>query len=170
MVIEDLAFAGGRLRGWTAADAEALVAAWRDPDIARWNSVPAEPTLAVAKNWISGVDERLEKRLSVDLVIDSEELGRVVGEVGLSGFSDRHNGALIGYWLVPAARGHGLASSAVAAMTAWAHASLELDTMIAKCHELNLASQAVARRAGYDLSGSDGSGHQLWRSNKELSG
>lgn len=163
MVADKVLFEGGRLRSWTNADAPVLVQAWADTDIARWNAVPPEPTLETATRWISGVQERLEKRLSVDMVVDADALG-VVGEVGLSGFSDAHQGAVIGYWLLPAGRGQGFAAAAVVAFTAWAHESFGLDVIVARCHESNLASQAVARRAGFQNEARDSSGNQLWRS------
>jgi ribosomal-protein-alanine N-acetyltransferase len=163
MATDEVPFDGGRLRSWTNDDAPILVQAWADADIARWNAVPPEPTLETATRWISGVQERLEKRLSVDMVVDACALG-VVGEVGLSGFSDAHQGALIGYWLLPEGRGQGLAGAAVLAFTAWAHEAFGLDVIVARCDESNLASQAVARRAGFQNEGRDSSGNQLWRS------
>ena len=157
----ELAIAGARLRAWTVNDAPVLVAAWCDVDVAAWNSVPPEPTVELATRWIEGVPERAARRRSFDWVIDIPDAG-IVGEVGLSGFSDRHRGAFIGYWLLPPGRGRGLATQAVAAVTAWAHETLELDAVVARCAIENLPSVAVAERAGYRFERLDAASHQLW--------
>ena len=164
LLVPRLSLEPGLLRSWRLGDASALVAAWTDPEIARWNDVPSDPSLTVARRWISGEQQRLERRLSVDLALDCPDIGGVVGEVGLSGFGVNHHGALIGYWLLPQARGQGLASKAVRAVTTWARQELGLDVVVARCHIDNVASQAVARRAGLAYHADDGPSTQLWRS------
>lgn len=159
----DLPFAGGRLRQWTTADADVLVEAWNDPEVARWNPVPPDPSVARAEQWIAGVDHRRTHRRAVDFVIDADGLG-AVGEVGLSNFSPEHGGALIGYWVLERARGLGLATAALAAVTGWAHDELDLQIVVARCHTDNRASHRVASRAGYRLEAHDASSHALWRS------
>ena len=153
---------GGSLRAWTTDDAPALVAAWQDREIARWNPVPPEPTLDRASHWIDGCDQRLEADRSLDLCVVDAESQQVVGEVGLSGFDWDRGAALIGYWLLPAGRGRGLASQATAALADWAVDKLELHLLIARCDSANLASQAVAQRAGFRHAHGDGQGNELW--------
>jgi len=159
----EIPFSGGRLRQWESGDAELLDRAWRDAEIARWNPVPPSPSPEVAGRWIAGVDARREQRTAADFVIDVDGRGPV-GEVGLSGFSPRHRGALIGYWLLEEARGRGLAASAVIALTSWAHDALGLEVVVARCHRNNAASHHVAGRAGYRREGTDDEGFVLWRS------
>jgi RimJ/RimL family protein N-acetyltransferase len=153
---------GGVLRPWEFTDAQILVQGWLDPDVAAWNSVPSAPTLATATSWIAGVQDRAAITQSIDWVIESYATHGVVGEVGLSGFSDAHRGALIGYWLLPEGRGQGLATAAVTAVTGWAHQALSLATIVARCNTSNTASQQVAARAGYRHERADATGHQLW--------
>lgn len=157
------------LRTWTQADAPALLCAWRDPQVSAWNQVPPEPTLEAAERWIGGVAARFERRVSVDLVIDSAAHGGVVGEVGLSGFGRSSRSgvghAMVGYWLLPAARGFGLATAAVETFTSWAHNALTLDMIIARCHEANTRSQAVAARAGFSKQ-QRVDGYDLWVSRR----
>lgn len=163
-MLNDIVFESGRLRSWEVPDAHRLVQAWTDVQIAEWNAVPLDPTLAVAERWIGGQQERFDNRLSVDLVIDTDHADGILGEVGLSGFSDQHRGALIGYWLLPEARGTGLATAAIQAFVGWAHRTLELDVIVARCHQSNLASQATAQRSGFVYEATDSSQYQLWRS------
>jgi len=154
---------GAVLRQWEREDAAQLVAAWADADSARWNQVPADPTLATAQDWIEGQDVRRQRRLSLDAVVVPPGGQAIVGEVGLSGFSPTHRGAVIGYWMLPEGRGQGLAGQAVDALCTWAGLALNLDVMIARCHQSNEASQRVAARAGFVHHSNAGSGDQLWR-------
>ena len=157
-----LAIDGGELRAWSETDIDVLVSAWGDPDIALWNPVPPEPSVATARRWISGVADRTAQRLSIDGVIDVPSAGGVVGEVGLSSFNPAHKGAIIGYWLLPAGRGKGLATAAVAAISEWAHVTVGLEAIVARCHPSNPASDAVVARVGYVNERSDSTGHDLW--------
>ncbi len=138
------------LRAWGDADAPALVAAWADPEVRRWTVVPEPADLDVARRWIAGWDERRRRRLALDLVAADPGDDRVLGEVGLSSFDDGRSAARIGWWTAPGARGRGVASAMVAALTAWAHdGPLGLRVVVAEVDEANPASVAVARRAGY---------------------
>ena len=158
-----LSWPGGHLRPWQPEDAARLVDAWTDPEIARWNPVPPDPSIERASGWIDGCQVRLEQRRSVDLCIASAKApDTVVGEVGLSGFDWDRRAALIGYWLLPDGRGQGLAAQATAIFTEWAFASLQLHVVVARCATDNTASQSVAQRAGYVHVQSDGAGNELW--------
>lgn len=161
-VAPELSIDGAVLRSWRQPDAAQLAAAWVDPEIARWNVVPADPSIATAERWIAGETKRLAAGVSIDLVIDDRQLG-VVGEVGLSGFNATHGGALVGYWLMPEARGRGLAVAAVNALCEWAFSDLELKVIVARCDAQNLASHAVAGRCGFVYAATDHDGMQVWR-------
>lgn len=150
-----IAWPNGGLRPWGEADAPTLVEAWHDAEIARWNPVPPDPTEELARRWIAGVEARLRDGRALDLCI-VDETDRVVGEVGLSGFDADRRAALIGYWLLPPARGRGLAATAVAALSAWATTGAGLRVLVARCASANPASQAVAARAGFVHVGRDG--------------
>lgn len=153
---------GGELRPWRPSDADRLVEAWNDPSIAAWNPVPPEPTLATATRWIDGVADREANRTSFDWVIDIPAHGGVVGEVGFAGFNPQHDGAFIGYWLLPQGRGNGLATTAVDAATTWAHDTCGLGIIVARCDPKNPASGAVVARVGYRKERSDAQGQELW--------
>ncbi len=157
-----MAWETGSLRPWTPDDAPVLTAAWRDREIARWNPVPAEPTLELAARWIAGCDQRLVDGRSLDLCIVDATNATIVGEVGLSGFDWDRGAAMIGYWLLPAGRGRGLATHATAALAEWATDKLGLHLVVARCASTNLASQAVTQRAGFSHAHSDGAGNELW--------
>ena len=120
------------LRPWRSDDAPALVAAWADPEIRRWAEVPAETGLDAASIWITGQALRRERRMALDLaVVDAD-------------------GSVIGWWTAADARGRGVATEAVALLTGWAlGGQLGLSVVVARVDAANVASLAVARRAGY---------------------
>jgi len=151
------------LRDWRATDADSLVRAWVDIDIARWNAVPADPSLARAQQWIAGVEARRLQGTAVDVVIESDPAVGVVGEIGLSSFNAKHKGALLGYWLLPEARGDGLAGAAVGTFVQWVWSNLDLDVLVARCDPDNVASHSVATAAGLMPAGHDPQQRLLFR-------
>jgi RimJ/RimL family protein N-acetyltransferase len=148
------------LRPWRSAEAAVLVAAWADPEVARWTGVPAEPSLAGARRWIEGDADRRARGLSLDLVIDVDDA--VAGEVGLAAIDVGARTAEIGWWIAPSHRGQHLASRAAALLAGWVVEELCVDTVLARCACANPGSSAVARSAGFALVG-EVDGSQLWR-------
>ena len=55
----------------------------------------------------------------------------------------------VGYWLLPAARGHGLATSAVRLLMPWASRAMRLDQIRLVTQSANERSRAVAQRSGF---------------------
>jgi RimJ/RimL family protein N-acetyltransferase len=136
-----------RLRPWTLDDAPALVAAWGDPEVARWTGVPPVPDDAAARRWIAGDDRRRATRLSLDLVV--EVGGVLAGEVGLTGLAQPGVEAELGWWVAAEHRGGGIATRAVRLVADWALGALQLPSLRAICDPANPASAAVARNAGF---------------------
>jgi ribosomal-protein-alanine N-acetyltransferase len=137
------------LRPWAAADAPSLAAAWADPDIARWTAVPSDRSVEAAAAWIAGWQERRRRGLALDLVVASAaDPGPVLGEVGAS-FLTRPPEA--GWWIVPAARGQGIATRAVRLFTERLLASGAATELVAEIDPANAASLAVARAANLTL-------------------
>lgn len=148
-----------RLRPWRVTDADALVRAWHDPEVARWTGVPQHPVLAEARRWITGDADRRARGLSLDLVIDVD--GEVAGEVGLVAIDPVARSAEIGWWVSPAHRGRHVAATAAALVAAWAVEELCIDDVLARCARANPASGGVARAAGFALT-AELEGAELW--------
>lgn len=138
------------LRPWQAGDAAALAAAWEDPLIGRWTSVPAARGEADAGRWIAGDAHRRARGLSLDLVIDLD--GEVAGEVGLAPIDVAAGEAEIGWWVAAGHRGRGVAASGARLLSGWAVQELAVTRVVARCHPDNPASAGVARAAGFVLS------------------
>ncbi|MGH9275959.1 MAG: GNAT family N-acetyltransferase [Acidimicrobiales bacterium] len=160
--VPDPPLSDGRLtlRPWRLAEAAALVAAWADPEVARWTGVPPNPNATVARRWIQGDADRRAHGLSLDLVMDVD--GVIAGEVGLASIDIGARTAEIGWWVSPGHRGQHLASSAAALVAGWAVEELCVDTVLARCACGNPGSGGVARAAGFELVGEAGDA-ELWR-------
>lgn len=131
----------------------ALVAAWRDPEMARWMpeaTHPFEAELALA--FIDDAAAHLSTGESVALAIADESTDEAVGSVTLHVWGPRHWN--VGYWVAADRRRHGLATEAVTKLSRWAFAAnpkltrLSLYTLPG-----NQPSQKVAERAGFRREG-----------------
>lgn len=79
--------------------------------------------------------------------------GRAVGNVGISAMEDTHLSGWCHYWLLPAARGLGLASRALVAAANWAFEERGLQRLELGHRTNNPASCGVASRAGFRAEG-----------------
>jgi RimJ/RimL family protein N-acetyltransferase len=144
---------GFRLRPWATTDVPALVAAWRDREMARWMPEETNPFEAEqARSFIDDAMTHLSTGKSVALAIADESTDQAVGSVTLHVWGPRHWN--LGYWVAPDQRGHGLATEAVTKLSRWAFAAnpnlarLSLYTMPG-----NEPSQKVAENAGFRREG-----------------
>jgi RimJ/RimL family protein N-acetyltransferase len=134
-------------------DLDAVVAAFADPDIARWNPGthrPGVPDRDRAQLWIA--DRTTWAPDHASWVIRDVD-GTVIGQVSLHHVSQESGSAEIGYWLAPAGRGRGIGAAAVATATDYAFDVLGI-VRIELFHAVeNEASCRLARRTGYVLEG-----------------
>lgn len=77
--------------------------------------------------------------------------GRAVGSMGFHGAPDDERRSEVGYDLVESARGHGYATEALRALSAWALAREDVTALFALVDRANSPSQRVVSRAGYTL-------------------
>ncbi len=121
-----------------------LLAAGRDPLISRYRySLPHTPD--AADEWIAWTetDREKDRRLELALAVD----GVPVGSVSLTDF--KHGNAMVRYWLLPAGRGRGLATTAVRLLAGWAFSTLGIGRLAALVETDNTASEAVLERCGF---------------------
>jgi RimJ/RimL family protein N-acetyltransferase len=150
LVPVDLDAGAVRLRPWRPDDADDLWTALQDPDIQLWNSggvasrEDAVTLLGRRSDWSAGDHASWA-------VVDAGT-GKLLGSISVHSIAQSQD-AQVGYWTVPAARGRGVAATAVDAACRWAFATLALDR-IELCHAVeNTASGRVAEKAGFSFEG-----------------
>ncbi|MEV1290228.1 GNAT family protein [Micromonospora sp. NPDC049679] len=142
------------LRPWRPADAPEVLRALRDSAIAQWNPGPVgvDPDLDTARTWVARRADWSDGD-HASLAVADPGTGTLLGSISLHAISPGSGNASIGYWTLPAARGRGVASGALALLTRWAFDTLGLHR-IELCHAaVNAASCRVAQKAGYPLEG-----------------
>ncbi len=138
------------LRAWTGADVGALVAAFQDPLIDRFIAgVPAPRDDAGARSWLASQEPARKDGSRLELAVVSAESDRVLGSVALSSVERLHARAMVSYWVLPAARGRGVASDAVQLLSEWALGELGLKRLEMFVEPENVASQRVAERCSF---------------------
>ncbi len=124
--------------------------------------------MAGARGWIEGWAQRAGDGRALDLVVASSVSSAVLGEVGLSPFLVPGSGRVVtdvyelGWWIGPAARGRGTASTAVALVADWALSTLAPARLVARIRPGHLASEAVATAAGFGRRGRLDDHHDMW--------
>ncbi|MFF0586165.1 GNAT family N-acetyltransferase [Streptomyces sp. NPDC003781] len=148
---------GLRLTAWDAgsdADAQTWLRGHLDPDFRRWNTpLKLWSDLAGARESLRGRARDAADGRSASFRITDEDSGTALGHIGLGEISRQLKTARVGYWVLPEARGRGVATRALLLVSRWAYAELAL-------HRLELghavghdASCRVAERSGYRAEG-----------------
>ncbi|MEV6950998.1 GNAT family N-acetyltransferase [Streptomyces sp. NPDC051183] len=142
---------GLELRPWQLADAEVLVAAGQDAGVRQWNRLFVE-TREEAQQRIERMHERWRAELSAIWAI-ARPGGAAVGLIGWGDIDLVGGSAEIVYWILPSARGGGVAVEAAKRASEWALNDLGLHRL-RLCHSVaNPASCRVAEKAGYSYEG-----------------
>jgi [ribosomal protein S5]-alanine N-acetyltransferase len=136
-----------RLRAWRRDDLATVIEASRDPYIPKVTTVPAPLTKGAGERWLERQDVRSRSGVGLSLAIAEAATDAAVGAVVVMQRSERLYG--VGYWLVRAARGRGLASRAVALAAPWALAQPGVAVLEALVEPWNEASCRVVERAGF---------------------
>ena len=131
------------LRAAEAGDLPAIDAGIHDPDVLRWigpqPSMPEEVLARDRERWAHG---------EPTLVI-CEPDGSCVGKVWVGFRGGDTSTGYVGYWLLPAGRGRGLATSAVRLISSWARRELGIADLRITTEPDNAASLRVAERSGF---------------------
>lgn len=139
------------LRPLRADDAGMVAEACCDPDITRFTFMEAGTTEEQAERWIEWGLERWSSGAARFAVIEQPS-GAMVGMVGLA-VSWRLVSAEAYYWLLPAARGRGIALRAVGLVCDWAFDVVGLERLFLLVHPENGPSNRLAERAGFAREG-----------------
>lgn len=152
--MEPVEITAGRLhlRPWRDGDAPDVLRAFREPEIAVWQTSTSVGDLAAAREWVRRRGDWSDGAHASFAVVDATS-GGLLGSVSLHRIDQVQLTASIGYWTLPEARGRGIAPQAVDVVTRWAFGALGLER-IELCHAVdNPASCRVAEKAGYACEG-----------------
>ncbi|MGH2474009.1 MAG: prolyl aminopeptidase, partial [Candidatus Limnocylindrales bacterium] len=159
------------LRRWRGSDASFLHAASQDPAIERFNG-PAPESIEAATLVIEHITKRWRSfeadghPTGVAFAIVDAASGEPVGMCGIDNWSSTAV-AQFGYWLAAPARGRGLATRAVTLMTTWLF-GLGAARVFLTIQSENIASAAVARRAGFTFEGTLRDYGVWWEQRKDV--
>ncbi|MEU6351539.1 GNAT family N-acetyltransferase [Streptomyces sp. NPDC047072] len=148
---------GLRLCAWDAdSDTEAAdyLRGLLDPEFVRWNT-PLTPIedLDGARASLLRKAEEAAKGTGASYRITDESDGTTLGHIGVDGIDHVFRRARVGYWVLPEARGRGVATRALRLASHWAHTELALHRLElghALGHE---ASCAIAEKCGFRYEG-----------------
>ncbi|MFF8592512.1 GNAT family N-acetyltransferase [Streptomyces sp. NPDC015220] len=145
------------LRPWDATSEEDARNWWRgrnDPEFRRWNTPMAlERDFADARESLAAHVKQAAEGTGMPFCVTDEATGATLGHVGVHVTSRPMRTGRIGYWVLPEARGHHVASRALALAARWAFEEIGLHRMElghATGHE---ASCRVAERGGFGYEG-----------------
>lgn len=143
---------GLRLRPWEHSDAGELLRAFGEMSIRHYSATVVD-TAADAAAFVDKRAAAWSERYGVSWAVVAAGTGSVVGHIGIAVTERSLDTAMIGYWLLPRARGRGVATRAVRAATAFGFGYLDLHRIELAHAVENVASCAVATRAGYPYEG-----------------
>jgi RimJ/RimL family protein N-acetyltransferase len=134
------------LRPWVPGDAPFVVEAYSNPDIQHWHFRRYE-TIEEAQAWIEAELAGWHDEKAASWAVVRRATGEAIGRVALypvlmDGYAE------ISYWVVPEARGEGVATRVTVAATQWAH-QLGLHRVQLEHSTRNDRSRRVAVRAGF---------------------
>jgi RimJ/RimL family protein N-acetyltransferase len=140
-----------RLRG---RDAGPFAQAFRDdPDLGAAVGMEEDPGEGWVRRFIASQARLRARGEYLSLAVSDAPDGPFLGVVMLHSFAWRHRRAELGYWLVRAARGRGLARTAVALLADWAFATLPLDRLEITTTPDNTAALELAAALGFEREG-----------------
>jgi RimJ/RimL family protein N-acetyltransferase len=148
---------GLRLRTWDP-DSDADAADWlrgvSDPDFRRWNT-PLTPLtdLAGARASLRVRAENAADGVSALFRVTDASSGTTLGSIGVNEIDHTLRVARVGYWVLPEARGHRVATRALALTARWALTDLGLHRFELGHAVGHAASCRVAERCGFRYEG-----------------
>ncbi|MEY9936733.1 GNAT family N-acetyltransferase [Streptacidiphilus sp. MAP5-3] len=139
------------LRPWTSSDAPTFLSAYRDEAIRRWHTRrPSSETRVL--EWFARYREDWAQERGAHWAV-TRDGDDVLGRIAMGSLNFDDGTAGVGYWVLPAARGAGAATSALTALTEWAMEEIGFHRLHLDHSTRNHASCRVATKSGYHLEG-----------------
>ncbi|GAB3434414.1 GNAT family N-acetyltransferase [Actinophytocola sediminis] len=129
-----------------------MTTAFECPDIQRWH-IRRMDTHDEARGWIADWTTRWNNETDASWAIVNNCDDQPIGQVGLRTISLFEASAQLSYWVLPDARGTGVAVRATHALTQWIFDVVHLHRISLEHSTANLASCRVAAKLGFDVEG-----------------
>jgi RimJ/RimL family protein N-acetyltransferase len=152
--VDDVTIPAGwlTLRQFTSADIPWVFEVSQDTALQQFVQLPSPYLTEHARFFVECVAiEKVASGERAEFLVENARTGERLGRVGLGMNGDAT--AEVGYWVAPAARGHGVAPQAVRAICRWAFATRQLDLIEWRAEIGNDASRRVAQKAGFLMEG-----------------
>ncbi|CAA9395899.1 MAG: Acetyltransferase, GNAT family [uncultured Propionibacteriaceae bacterium] len=142
------------LRPFSDADVPRIVAATTDPRTQHWLvSLPDPYRVSDARAYVEATRELAARDRGLVWCVSDATSDLCIGAVSVEGFGGYARRREIGYWAHPAARGRGVMTTAVGAVTRYVEDNDLADSLLIRCAVGNAASRHVAEAAGYSQIG-----------------
>lgn len=139
------------LRPVDERDVDAIWAACADEGIQRFIPLPQPYTRDEAAAYVArSIAHWDDGRKAAFAITPADDPDRLLGVISTTFAGSTSN---TGYWIVPDARGRGVARRALRLVTEWAFAERDVGIALLEIHPDNAASRAVAAAAGYHVVG-----------------
>ncbi|MFF2851428.1 GNAT family N-acetyltransferase [Streptomyces sp. NPDC058001] len=143
---------GLRVRPWEPKDAPAVFTAFQDPVMQQWHARVAHSEDEV-RDWIEEWRTSWHGERHAFWAVADAESDEIAGRIALRGITLADGAAEIAYWTMPAARGRGVAPTAVTALCRWALDDIGFHRIELLHATGNNASCRVADKTGFLLEG-----------------
>ncbi|MGW2659864.1 GNAT family N-acetyltransferase [Nocardia tengchongensis] len=140
------------LRPWLRRDGPEVYVAFQDPAIARWHVRTAD-TVEEVGDWVDAWARSWSSGTAANWAVADSRSGRLMGRASLHHMELWHGEAEVAYWVVPAARGRGIAPRAVEALVGWAFEVAGFHRIELRHSVHNIQSCSVAHKSGFVLEG-----------------
>lgn len=142
------------LRPFDAIDIPDTHASWPDALAQRWLPLPKPYTLDDATSWCTTTAHALrDSGDGIQFAVTDAYTKRLMGQVGLKKTDWRALVSEVGYWVLPWARGDGIAAEATRALALWLLADQQFQRLELRASTENTASRKVALKAGFHAEG-----------------
>ena len=139
------------LRPWETPDASPFLTAYEDPEIQRWHTRQPGSKEDVLE-WFAQYRRSWQSETGACWAI-TQDGDEVLGRIALGGMNLDDGVAGCAYWVLPDARGAGVASRALSALSFWALGDAGFHRLHLDHSTRNYASCRVAEKSGFLLEG-----------------
>lgn len=142
---------GVLLRPWESSDAPVFLAAYRDPEIQHWHTRQPRSEEQV-REWFDDYRQAWGQETGASWAV-TRGGGEVLGRVAMGSLNLDDGVAGCSYWVLPAARGAGVATRALTTLSVWALGEAGFHRLYLDHSTRNHASCRVALKCGFLLEG-----------------